>query len=161
MISTRSAMHTIDNRPATLPAVGICLLFLVACGSASVGREGVGAYQPAQATAATGGGGGAVIPRTVSFRLDGATLARGRVEADANRRPRRKACSEDVPVNIQRRRDGRWDTVATGTTNDNARYRITFPERRGTYRAEAEAVLLDPALCDRVFSRTVTVDALR
>jgi hypothetical protein len=98
------------------------------------------------------GGGGALIPRTVALRLEDATEAHGHIEADANRRHRRKACSENVPVNVQRRSESGWRVVATGTTNDNARYEVALPGRRGKYRTEAESVVLDPAVCERAFS---------
>lgn len=46
-------------------------------------------------------------------------------------------CASNVPVKIQRLRDGRWRTVETTRTNTDGRYRERIPDRVGSYRAVA------------------------
>jgi 5-hydroxyisourate hydrolase-like protein (transthyretin family) len=46
-------------------------------------------------------------------------------------------CASEVPVKIQRLRDGRWRTVDTTQTTTDGTYRERIADRVGSYRAVA------------------------
>lgn len=71
-----------------------------------------------------------VHDRSVTLRLRGHLVARGRVTSDF------AGCVDDVTVKIQRRK-GTWKTVKTVTTDDEGRYRTEIRDRTGRYRALA------------------------
>ena len=56
------------------------------------------------------------------------------------------ACENKVPVRLQRRRDGKWRTVATDTT-DRAHTAVFRRPGRGTFRALAPRVVRDDYAC--------------
>jgi hypothetical protein len=76
--------------------------------------------------------------RSVSLDLRGHLRARGRVSvADGF-----AACSERVPVKLQRRSGGSWTTVARLDTDRRGRFSVLLPDVPGRYRAVAPAVRL-------------------
>ncbi|MDQ3916286.1 MAG: hypothetical protein M3323_13325 [Actinomycetota bacterium] len=83
--------------------------------------------------AGTPGGEANEHARSVSLALRGSLVARGRVSAEDDF----EGCVDDVPVVVQRRRDGRWRPVKRTTTNGTGRYRVGLRDRPGTYRAVA------------------------
>jgi hypothetical protein len=86
--------------------------------------------------------------RSVTLRLARSLVARGAVSADAF-----TVCAAGVPVEIQRRVAGRWETVRTTTTSPTGSYRRRIPDKAGRYRATAPTFpsgVLTP--CFRVIS---------
>jgi hypothetical protein len=88
------------------------------------------------------------------LKLKGRTVgepvkARGRVSAESD------ACSDDVPVKLQRKRKVKWRTMRELATNSEGRYRTSFKGKPGKYRAIAPAVSvgLDHS-CRRAVSET-------
>ena len=74
--------------------------------------------------------------RAVSFALQRHVVATGRVTvADGF-----GACSQNVPVKLQRRVDDRWVTLRTLRTAAAGRYSARLRDRPGLYRAQAAAV---------------------
>jgi len=71
--------------------------------------------------------------------------------------PKADFCTSDVPVKLQRKRDGKWRTIATATTDDLSSF--TFPVTRvGTYRAKAPVVEFDDGdVCSAAVSPKVKV----
>jgi hypothetical protein len=53
------------------------------------------------------------------------------------------ACVSGVPVKIQRRKSGRWETVGSTTTSASGSYKKRVRDREGTYRAKAPRVVLN------------------
>jgi hypothetical protein len=74
-----------------------------------------------------------IHPRTITLGLRRHLVARGLVTANDGFAD----CSSNVPVKIQRLRDGRWRTVDTTQANTDGIYREQIPNRVGTYRAVA------------------------
>jgi hypothetical protein len=86
--------------------------------------------------------------RSVTLRLVRSLVARGVVRDDAFTQ-----CVEGVPVKIQRRLAGRWETVRTTMTSPTGSYRRRIPDKAGRYRATAPTFpggVLTP--CFRVIS---------
>lgn len=77
--------------------------------------------------------------RTITLDLLRHLVARGLVTANDGF----GVCASNVPVKIQRLRDGRWRTVDIAQTNTDGTYREHIPDRAGTYRAVATRVELN------------------
>jgi hypothetical protein len=77
-------------------------------------------------------------------------VARGVVSADDEF----TACAASVPVKIQRRVAGEWDTVRTTTASPTGSYRRRVPDKAGRYRATAPTFPSGPGPtpCLRVIS---------
>ena len=73
--------------------------------------------------------------RTVTLKLEGSLVARGKVTAEGDF----EACFQDTVVRIQRRADGRWKTAGRTSTDSDGSYRVELRDRRGKYRALAPA----------------------
>ncbi len=87
--------------------------------------------------------------RTITIRLIDHLVVRGRVSAiDGEGR-----CAEDVPVKIQRRKDGRWRTVGKTFSANGGLYEIRLDDRTGRYRAFAPFVAKDFDRCIKAFSK--------
>jgi hypothetical protein len=71
--------------------------------------------------------------RTITLELRRHLVARGVVTVNDGF----DACADDVTVNIQRYRNGRWRTIDSDQTNDDGIYREPIPDRTGRYRAVA------------------------
>jgi IPT/TIG domain len=71
--------------------------------------------------------------RTITLDLRRHLVARGLVTVNDGF----AGCASNVPVKIQRLRDGRWRTVEGAQTNTDGTYREHIPDRVGTYRAVA------------------------
>ena len=93
--------------------------------------------------------------RSVTLRVVGSLVARGVVSADNGF----TACAASVPVKIQRRVAGGWETVRTTTTSPTGSYRRRIPDKAGRYRAKAPKIFLSygfvPPSCLRAISPTV------
>lgn len=74
--------------------------------------------------------------RSVTLRMVRSLVARGMVSADDGF----TACAAGVPVKIQRRVAGGWETVRTTTTSPTGSYRRRIPDKAGRYRATAPKV---------------------
>jgi large repetitive protein len=77
--------------------------------------------------------------RTITLDLLRHLVARGLVTVNDGF----GVCASNVPVKIQRLRDGRWRTVDIAQTNTDGTYREHIPDRVGTYRAVATRVGLN------------------
>ena len=89
------------------------------------------------------------ISRSVTLRLARSLVARGVVSPDDEF----TVCAASVPVKIQRRVAGEWETVRTTTTSPTGSYEIRIPDKAGRYRATAPKFpsgVLTP--CSRVIS---------
>jgi len=97
--------------------------------------------------------------RSVTLRLVRSLVARGAVSADNGFTP----CAASVPVKIQRRVPGGWETVRTTITSPTGSYRRRIPEQPGRYRATAPKVPFgfNPSSCLRAISPTVRTKADR
>lgn len=85
--------------------------------------------------------------RTVSLRLDGALVARGRVRTQDGYEP----CKSRVLVKILRN----GETIDEIRTRSNGRFRVSLPDKPGRYVAVAPQVVADDTnLCARARSRT-------
>jgi hypothetical protein len=95
------------------------------------------------------------VSRSVTLRLVGSLVARGAVSADNGF----TACAASVPVRIQRRVAGGWETVRTTTTSPTGSYSRHIPDKAGRYRATAPKIFLSygfvPPSCLRAISLTV------
>jgi hypothetical protein len=87
--------------------------------------------------------------RTISLSLSGSLTASGRVVCvDGS-----TACAQGVPVKIQRRIEGVWKTVGSGTTDASGNYSIHVPNKDGKFRAVASKTsLANGDRCKRVKS---------
>lgn len=88
------------------------------------------------------------VSRSVTLRLV-RSLAVGVVSPDGEF----TVCAARVPVRIQRRVAGKWETVRTTTTSPTGSYEIRIPDKVGRYRATAPKFpsgVLTP--CARVIS---------
>ena len=76
--------------------------------------------------------------RTISLSLGGSLNASGRVVCvDGS-----TACAAGVAVKIQRRIEGVWKTVGTGSTDGAGNYSIHVPDKAGKFRAVASKTSL-------------------
>ena len=79
-------------------------------------------------------------------------IARGTVSADNGF----MACATSVPVKIQRRVAGEWNTVRTTTTSPTGSYKRRIPDKPGRYRATARKIFVSggfiPPSCLRAIS---------
>jgi len=80
-----------------------------------------------------------VHPRAITLNLVRHLVARGTVTATDGF----AACASNVPVKIQRLRNGTWRTIDTTQTDGAGLYREHIPDRVGTYRAVATRVELN------------------
>jgi hypothetical protein len=96
------------------------------------------------------GRGADVHARSVTLRLRGHLVARGRVSAADDF----AGCEAGVTVNIQRKRRGEWRTIDTSVTDPAGYYREAIPDRSGRYRALAgrSAVNGGQDICRRAVS---------
>jgi hypothetical protein len=87
------------------------------------------------------------------------TLAPGDESLDGTvtSEPEADFCTEDALVKLQRKRDGKWRTIATATTDDLSSF--TFPvTRAGTFRAKAVVLEFDDGdVCSEALSPKVKV----
>jgi hypothetical protein len=92
--------------------------------------------------------------RSVSLRLVRSLVARGVVRADGGF----AACVASVPVRIQRRVAGKWETVRRSTTGPTGSYRKRIPDKPGKYRAIAAKIIVNGGahVCFRAISRVRT-----
>jgi hypothetical protein len=89
------------------------------------------------------------ISRFVTLREVRSLVARGAVSADNGY----TACAASVPVKIQRRIAGEWNTVRTTTTSPTGSYSRRIPDKAGRYRAMAPTIFLfGPSSCLRAIS---------
>jgi hypothetical protein len=88
--------------------------------------------------------------RSVTLRLTRSLVAWGVVSADDEF----TACAASVPVKIQRRVAGEWETVRTTTTSPTGSYRRRIPDKAGRYRVTAPTFPSGPGPtpCLRVIS---------
>ncbi len=83
---------------------------------------------------------GALPPffRTVTLDLAGHLEASGRVTVEDGGP---KECVSEVPVKLQRRKDGRWRTIARGLTDKSGKYLAAdILDKPGRYRVKAPFV---------------------
>jgi hypothetical protein len=76
------------------------------------------------------------ISRSVTLGEVRSLVARGAVSADNGY----TACAASVPVKIQRRVAGEWETVRTTITSPTGSYRRRIPDKAGRYRATAPMI---------------------
>jgi hypothetical protein len=76
--------------------------------------------------------------RTISLSLSRSLRASGRVACEDGT----TACAQSVPIKIQRRVDGEWKTVGTGSTDGAGNYGIHVPDKAGKFRAVASKTSL-------------------
>jgi IPT/TIG domain len=93
--------------------------------------------------------------RSVTLRLVRSLVARGVVSADNGF----TACAASVPVKIERRVAGEWETVRTTTASPTGSYKRRIPDKAGRYRATAPKFFLGyefvPPSCLPAISHTV------
>jgi hypothetical protein len=90
--------------------------------------------------------------RSITLGLRGHLVARGVVSVEAGGP---STCVAGVPVRIQRRSGGRWQTVGTTTTNDMGAYRKRIRDRAGRYRSLAAAITVGVDTCNKAVSNRV------
>jgi hypothetical protein len=90
--------------------------------------------------------------RSITLGLRGHLVARGVVSVEAGGP---STCVAGVPVRIQRRSGGRWQTVGTTTTNDTGAYRKRIRDRAGRYRSLAPAITVGVDTCNKAVSNRV------
>ena len=89
------------------------------------------------------------ISRSVTLHEVRSLVARGTLSADNGY----TACAASVPVKIQRRVAGEWNTVRTTTTSPTGSYSRRIPDKAGRYRAMAPTIFLfGPSSCLRAIS---------
>lgn len=109
------------------------------------------------ASVSSAGGAVPVVGRSITFVLGGHVVATGRVSGPDRQHPARpRACTEGVPVELQRRRSGGWATIKERDTGRDRRYHIRVPDRQGVYRVTAPEVDAGAFRCAEV-----TASALR
>jgi hypothetical protein len=88
--------------------------------------------------------------RSVTLRLVRSLIARGVVSATDGF----TACMASVPVKIQRRVAGKWETVKRSTTGPTGSYRKRIPDTPGKYRATAPGIIVNGGahVCFRAIS---------
>jgi hypothetical protein len=77
--------------------------------------------------------------RSVTLRVVRSLVTRGAVSPDNGF----TACAASVPVKIQRRVAGGWETVKTTTTSPTGSYRRRIPDEAGRYRATAPKIVVN------------------
>jgi hypothetical protein len=91
--------------------------------------------------------------RKTSFALKKHLIASGSVVVNDGT----SACAQQVPVKIERRKDGEWRGVANGVTTASGTYKITLADKTGKYRAIATKTYLGNGdLCSTAKSDPVT-----
>jgi subtilisin family serine protease len=90
------------------------------------------------------------VSRTVTLDLRRHLKASGKVNAPASL----SNCEDRVPVKIQRKKSGQWNTVKSATTTRSGAFDTNVPDRRGTYRSLAPAVQAGGDNCRRDTSPT-------
>jgi uncharacterized protein (TIGR03437 family) len=90
--------------------------------------------------------------RTITLSLRGHLAARGVVTVEAGGP---MTCVAGVPVKIQRRSGGRWQTVGTTTTTDTGAYRKRIRDRAGRYRSLAPTITVGTDTCNKAVSNRV------
>jgi len=92
--------------------------------------------------------------RSVTLRLVRSLIARGVVSATDGF----TACVASVPLKIQRRVAGKWETVRRSTTGPTGSYRKRIPDKPGKYRAMAPGIIVNGGahVCFRAISRVRT-----
>jgi hypothetical protein len=89
--------------------------------------------------------------RSISLELSGRLDAKGRVRAKDGF----DGCVSKVPVTVQKKRGGGWDAVEKTRTNGRGVYGVHLPDKPGTYRAQAKAVMAtDTDSCSPATSKT-------
>jgi hypothetical protein len=85
------------------------------------------------------------ISRSVTLHEMRSLIARGALSADNGY----TACAASVPVKIQRRVAGEWETVRTTTASPAGSYSRRIPDKAGRYRAVARrfSCLVPPPAC--------------
>jgi hypothetical protein len=93
-----------------------------------------------------------VVARTISLQLTRHLIAEGSVNADIAR------CRASVPIQIQRRVDGVWVSLGQMKTGNDGSFRLSLPDRQGTYRARAlrREYRVPPVVCGGATSATAT-----
>jgi hypothetical protein len=88
--------------------------------------------------------------RSITLSLRRHLVAQGRVSSLED--PAFTDCVASVPVKIQRRVSGQWETVERTTTTDTGFYKKRINDRPGKYRAVAPRIDQFNNLCFRVLS---------
>ena len=88
--------------------------------------------------------------RSITLRLRRHLVARGRVRSVED--PAFTDCVASVPVRIQRRVSGRWETVGKTTTTATGVYKKRIKDRPGKYRSVAPPIDQFTDLCFRAGS---------
>jgi hypothetical protein len=89
------------------------------------------------------------ISRSVTLHEVRSLVARGALSVDNGY----TACAASVPVKIQRRVAGEWNTVRTTTTSPTGTYSRRIADKAGRYRAMAPKIFLfGPSSCLRAIS---------
>jgi hypothetical protein len=110
----------------------------------------------ATASASSAGGAVPLIGRSITFVLSGHVVATGRVSGPDEQRPARpRACTEGVPVELQRRRSEGWATIKERDTGGDRRYHIRVPDRQGAYRVKAPEVDTEAFRCAEVAASAI------
>jgi hypothetical protein len=95
----------------------------------------------ATASSSSAGGAAPVVGRSITLVLGGHLVATGRVSGPDERHPARpRACTDGVPVELQRRRAEGWATIKERDTGSDRRYHMRAPDRQGVYRVAAPEV---------------------
>src|SRR5918994_1858609 len=87
--------------------------------------------------------------RTITLSLRGHLAARGVVTVEAGGPT---TCVAGVPVKIQRRSGGSWQTVGSTTTTDTGAYRKRIRDRTGRYRSLAPQITVGTDTCNKAVS---------
>jgi hypothetical protein len=90
--------------------------------------------------------------RGISLRLSDALVARGKVTVSDGF----AACTDSVPVKVQKRVSGHWKTVKNATTSSTGAYRVHLGNKHGRYRSLAPRVIAGTDTCSRAVSQTRT-----
>jgi hypothetical protein len=92
-----------------------------------------------------------VTGRSITLVLGGHVVVTGRVSGPDRQHPARpRACTEGVPVQLQRRRAEGWATIKERDTGSDRRFHIRAPDRQGVYRVTAPEVDAGSVLCAAV-----------
>src|SRR5215210_7483516 len=92
------------------------------------------ACSAATASSSSADGAVPVVGRSITLALGGHLVATGRVAGPDERHPARpRACTDGVPVELQRRRSEGWATIKERDTGSDRRYHMRVPDRQGVY----------------------------
>lgn len=81
----------------------------------------------------------------------------GSLNGTVDSEPDADFCTQDVPVKLQRKRDGKWRTIAAATTDDLSSFTFSVT-RVATYRAKAPLVEFDDGdVCSAALSSKVKI----